>query len=200
MIFHRPLSSYQLTWFGGTHANQLNTSVGKIVAPCELTISGITLIPAFASTPVRSNIWTPIDEFFGPACIDIDEWRDKPEPHRYVHGGFADTDTRFSCDFPPKERYRGRFIQYLQRGSGGNEDNLSGTPEHLLNGWELGGYMVESNQGHIGADMSYLEKGGPTIGARRANVESPPRGRGRQSNWAHAGVDCKSVGVAAAQV
>jgi hypothetical protein len=33
------------------------------------------------------------DEFFGAPYIDVDEWRDTPAPHRYVHGGFAGTDS-----------------------------------------------------------------------------------------------------------
>src|SRR5690242_19606230 len=43
------------------------------------------------------------DPFFGPPFVDIDEWRDEPVRMRYVHGGFADTDTRFSFYFPPAE-------------------------------------------------------------------------------------------------
>ena len=33
--------------------------------------------------------------------IDMDEWRDQPVRHRYVHGGFEGTDTRFSFYLPP---------------------------------------------------------------------------------------------------
>jgi hypothetical protein len=29
----------------------------------------------------------------GDLFIDIDEWREFPRPHRYVHGGFAGTRT-----------------------------------------------------------------------------------------------------------
>lgn len=32
-------------------------------------------------------------------------------------GGFKDTHTRFSFYFPPKELYKGRFFQYLERAS-----------------------------------------------------------------------------------
>ena len=32
---------------------------------------------------------------------------------RYVHGGFAGTDTRFSIYFPPPEQYQGRFFQHI---------------------------------------------------------------------------------------
>ena len=45
--------------------------------------------------------YVPVDEFFGAAWIDVDEWREIPAPHRYVHGGFEGTDTRFSFYFPP---------------------------------------------------------------------------------------------------
>ena len=36
------------------------------------------------------------DEFFGDPYIDADEGRDAPLRHRYLHGGFARTDTRFN--------------------------------------------------------------------------------------------------------
>ena len=41
------------------------------------------------------------DSYFGPTFVDVDEWRDAPVRHRYVHGGFEGTDTRFSFYFPP---------------------------------------------------------------------------------------------------
>ena len=31
---------------------------------------------------------------FTEPYVDVDEWRDVPVRHRYVHGGFADTETR----------------------------------------------------------------------------------------------------------
>jgi hypothetical protein len=43
--------------------------------------------------------------------IDIDEWRDAPVRHRYVHGGFKNTELLFSFYFPPKDHYQGRFFQ-----------------------------------------------------------------------------------------
>src|SRR5688500_8109683 len=53
------------------------------------------------------------DTFFKEPYIDIDEWRNLPIRHRYVHGGFKSTNTRFSFYFPPKEKYQGRFFQYI---------------------------------------------------------------------------------------
>ena len=50
--------------------------------------------------------------------IDIDEWRDGPVRHRYVHGGFKGSELLFSAYFPPAELYQGRFFQPLQAVSG----------------------------------------------------------------------------------
>src|SRR5580692_7377163 len=33
---------------------------------------------------------------------DVDEWRDAPVRHRYVHGGFKGTELLYSMYFPPK--------------------------------------------------------------------------------------------------
>jgi hypothetical protein len=90
------------------------------------------------------------------AFIDVDEWRDTPRRHRYVHGGFEDTHTRFSFYFPPVEEYEGRFFQYLEGGAGGHDNLISIGYDGKGMAWffdlsfdELGGYMVESNQGHF---------------------------------------------------
>src|SRR5262245_20285453 len=101
------------------------------------------------------------DPRFGAPFIDVDEWRDQPVRHRYVHGGFEDTHTRFSFYFPPEETYTGRFFQFLEGGAGGHENLLipPGADASFLRGsgmmWifdvcfeEFGGYLVESNQGH----------------------------------------------------
>ena len=40
------------------------------------------------------------DTLFKVPFIDVDEWRDKPVRHRYVHGGFEGTTARFSFYFP----------------------------------------------------------------------------------------------------
>jgi hypothetical protein len=90
------------------------------------------------------------------AFIDVDEWRDEPRRHRYVHGGFEGTDTRFSIYFPEPEHYRGRFFQFLEGGAGGHENTIvTGYAGAMAFEWffdlgeELGGYLVESNQGHF---------------------------------------------------
>ena len=51
-----------------------------------------------------------IDPHYNDAYIEINEWREQPVPHRYVHGGFKNTGARFSFYFPAKEDYEGRFF------------------------------------------------------------------------------------------
>ena len=94
---------------------------------------------------------------FGVTFIDVDEWRDSPRPHRYVHGGFEGTHTRFSFYFPPDELYQGRMFQFLSGGAGGDENSLAGQMAGFGLSWafdvvfdQLGGFLVESNQGHFG--------------------------------------------------
>ncbi|MGC2566709.1 MAG: hypothetical protein WA488_13545, partial [Mycobacterium sp.] len=95
-----------------------------------------------------------VDDFFGSPYVDVDDWRENPVPHRYVHGGFSGTDTRFVFRFPPAELYRGRLYQPLEGANAGHEDVASGPLGSVTGGpaeiFRLGGYVVESNMGHIG--------------------------------------------------
>ncbi len=80
---------------------------------------------------------------------DVDEWRDAPVRHRYVHGGFKGTELLFSCYFPPREQYEGRFFQPLQAVSG--SENTAPMAMYQASGIGFaaasGAYLVESNQG-----------------------------------------------------
>jgi hypothetical protein len=81
--------------------------------------------------------------------IDVDGWRATPVRHRYVHGGFKNTELLFSFYFPPKEHYEGRFFQPLQAVSG--NENMAPMAMYQASGVGFalasGGYLVESNQG-----------------------------------------------------
>ena len=66
---------------------------------------------ALAGAPPSPQPADWADPLFTQPFVDIDEWRDKPVRHRYVHGGFKGTDALFSIYFPPKEHYQGRFFQ-----------------------------------------------------------------------------------------
>ncbi|MEP7107200.1 MAG: PKD domain-containing protein [Ferruginibacter sp.] len=112
------------------------------------------------------------DTLFREPYVDIDEWRNTPARHHYVHGGFRGTDTRFSFYFPSKEQYQGRFFQYitpvpdsetLSQGARGEGDKI---------GFSIasGAYFIETNGGGskgMGMPGSGID---PTIGAYRANA------------------------------
>ena len=115
------------------------------------------------------------DSFFGAPYVDVDEARATPLPYRHVHGGFADCDTRFTFYFPDDEACRGRLIMPLEGAHAGHEDAFGGSMGTMMGGIELmarlGGFMVESNMGHIGDDFD--PKGGddPTLYGWRAAAE-----------------------------
>lgn len=113
------------------------------------------------------------DTFFSRPFIDMDEIRSTPIAHRYVHGGFMGTQTRFSFYFPMKEDYTGRFFQYitpfpdnenLSQGAKGEEDKISFSISN-------GAYFVETNGGGA-IDFANPRANDPTIGAYRANAAS----------------------------
>jgi hypothetical protein len=114
------------------------------------------------------------DTLFKEPYVDVDEWRDVPVRHRYVHGEFKGTNTRFSFYFPSKAKYQGRFFQYitpfpdnenLSQGASGEEDKI---------GFSIGSgaYFVETNGG---GRVDFGKPGfaaDPSIGAYRANAAS----------------------------
>ncbi len=112
------------------------------------------------------------DALFERPYVDIDEWREQPVRHQYVHGGFEGTDTRFSFYFPPQEQYQGRFFHYitpvpisemLSQGARGEEDKI---------GFSIasGAYLVETNGGGSQGAAMYGSGVDPSIGAYRANA------------------------------
>src|SRR5271154_6310089 len=117
-----------------------------------------------------------VDDFFGAPYVDVDEWRENPVPHRYVHGGFSGADTRFAFRFPPDELYQGRLYQPLEGANAGHEDVASGPLGSVTGGpaeiFRLGGYVVESNMGHIGDVKDAKAGDDPTIYGWRAAAES----------------------------
>lgn len=129
---------------------------------------------------LRSVLAQPAtDSIFKEHFVDIDEWRDAPVRHRYVHGGFKGTNTRFSFYFPPKEKYQGRFFQYitpfpdnenLSQGAKGEEDKI---------GFAIssGAYLIETNGGGR-IDFGRPGAGGdPLIGAYKANAAAAQASR-----------------------
>jgi hypothetical protein len=116
------------------------------------------------------------DSFFGRPYIDVDQWREQPYPHRHVHGGFAGCDTRFTFYFPPAGEWRGRLIMPLEGAHAGHEDFFGSALGDAMGGValtaRLGGYMAESNMGHIGDDIDARAGEDPTLYGWRAAAEA----------------------------
>ena len=118
-----------------------------------------------------------VDDDFSEPYIDVDEWREIPVRHRYVHGGFVRTETRFSIYLPPAEQYEGRFFQHitpvpdsehLAQGAVGEQDKI---------GFSIasGAYFLETNGGGTsGRPGSSVD---PTIAAYRANAAAAQHSR-----------------------
>lgn len=129
-------------------------SVQKYSEKQSLIVSCLRFVAALVSVVLPSSAFaadepsTFIEPYTEP-FIDVDEWRDTPMRHRYVHGGFKDTELRFSFYFPEKDQYEGRFFQPLQAVSG--NENMAPMALYQASGVGFainsGGYLVESNQG-----------------------------------------------------
>jgi hypothetical protein len=113
-----------------------------------------------------------LDEAFAEPFTDVDEWREAPVPHRYVHGGFTGTETRFSVYFPPAGQYQGRFFQHITPVPGSEHlaQTATGQEDKLGFAFSSGGYFLETNGGGpSGAPGSGVD---PTIAGYRANAAS----------------------------
>jgi hypothetical protein len=51
-----------------------------------------------------------VDPIYHKPIVEVDEQRQEPVPHRYVHGRFEGTEARFSFYFPPVGQYGGRLF------------------------------------------------------------------------------------------
>ena len=113
------------------------------------------------------------DPLFDKPYVDIDEWRDTPVRHRYVHGGFTGTETRFSFYFPPKQQYQGRFYQYITPvpDSETLSQGLTGEEDRIGFAIASGAYFIETNGGGpAGAKLPPPPGTDPTVAAYRANA------------------------------
>lgn len=101
------------------------------------------------------------DPVYEKPYTDVEEWRDKPVRHYYVHGGFKGTEGRFALYFPEKMKYENRFFQYLApiQGDENAAQNYGWIEDKISFSILHGAYYVESN---MGGDSSGA-MGDPTI-------------------------------------
>jgi hypothetical protein len=146
----------------------------KLLLP--LLLLAVFALPASAqgpaSTPAPSVAAPAEDPMFAEPYVDIDEWRDAPVRHRYVHGGFKGTGTRFSLYLPPKDQFQARFFQYVTPVP--DSENLSQTvqagDDNIGFAVASGAYFIETNGGGTAATAGPAFNADPTIGAYRANA------------------------------
>ena len=81
--------------------------------------------------------------------VDVDEWRDKPVHHRYIHGGFQGCDTRFSMYLPDEESYEGRFFQFISPVPLDECSTQYASGQRDMIGFSIrsGAYFIETNSG-----------------------------------------------------
>ena len=129
------------------------TAGGLGIALMILQGSVAVAAPQGKSAEAPTAVAQAADPLFQEPYVDIDEWRDKPVRHRYIHGGFKGTQARFSFYLPPKERYEGRFFQHVTPAP--SSENLaqqnSGEDDKLGFSIASGGYFVETNEGSLAA-------------------------------------------------
>ena len=146
-----------------------------------LSTAGLTGLAGAATASERAATTSPAavaasaaDPLFAEPYVDIDEWRDAPVRHRYVHGGFKGTETRFSFYLPPKAQYRGRFFQHITPVP--DSENLAqkmpaGPFNKIGFAIDSGAYFVETNGGGtIDLTRGSNALADPTITAYRANA------------------------------
>lgn len=105
------------------------------------------------------------DPEFKEPYVDIDEWRDHPVRHRYIHGGFKGNHTRFSFYFPPKKNYEKRFFQFLAPVQGDEDEaqNAKGGESKIGFAISSGAYFIESNMGGMSSDSTLVYRASAAV-------------------------------------
>ncbi len=143
---------------------------GERIATGESTVSSAQVSSPENAAPAFVTA-DSIDPQYNEPCIDVNEWRDEPVPHRYVHGGFKGTDARFSFYFPPAAQYEGRFFHNtyplaLSEDIGPFPIAFDVATGNLGFTLDSGAYYVQTNLG--GADRTPMAD--PAIAAYRVNA------------------------------
>jgi hypothetical protein len=113
------------------------------------------------------------DPMFNEPYTDVDEWRDKPSRHRFVHGGFKGTEAKFIIILPPKEQYQGRLFQPLPPVPLPEDTALGmfgGSETFVGFCLESGAGAVASNLGGFNAMPGPLSPVDPTISTFRVSA------------------------------
>jgi len=154
----------------------LMTSSRLMLSVCTMLVFGFSVARAQNSLIHNTDIakeFKTTDTLFRQPYIDVDEWRDKPVRHKYIHGGFAGTSSKFSFYFPQEEKYQGHFFQYITPFPDSENGSQGRTGEEDKIGFCLsnGAYFIETNEG---GNFSFTNpsKSDPSLAAYRVNAAS----------------------------
>jgi len=112
-----------------------------------------------------------VDPDFNDPYVEVNEWREEPVPHRYVHGGFRGTNARFSFYFPPEGQYQGRFFHNTYPMAVSSDIGPFPIEFEVATGdlgftVDSGAYYVQTNNGGVFRDPTV----DPAIPAYRVNA------------------------------
>jgi len=161
------------TFLGNPEKQKMTTNKYLLLLLLPFCI-GIQIIQAQNSMVAINLSFKTSDSVFSKPFIDIDEWRDKPVRHRYVHGGFKGTETRFSFYFPTKDKYQSRFFQYITPFPDNENLSQTATGDGDPIGFSIasGAYFIETNGGGKTDFTKLNARPDQSIGAYRANAAS----------------------------
>lgn len=117
----------------------------------------------------EKKLYTGADDAqFSKPYVDEDEWREFPVHHRYIHGGFEGTESRFCFYYPEKDGFKGRFFQKLAPVQGPEDDAQRQEGEEDLISFSVlhGAYYVETNLGGV------INGGGDSTLAYRCSAQA----------------------------
>ncbi len=112
-----------------------------------------------------------VDPTYAKPYVDVNELRDEPVAHRYVHGGFEGSDAQFSLYFPAADAYEGRFFHNTYPMALTSDVGPFPIAFEVATGdlgftLASGAYYLQTNLG--GADR--MPPADPAIGAYRVNA------------------------------
>jgi PKD domain-containing protein len=137
----------------------------------RMTAEAPSASPAQESSVPEFLTGDSVDPQYQQPYIELNELRNEPVPHRYMHGGFKGTDARFSFYFPPADRYEGRFFHNTYPLALSSDIGPFPIPFDVATGnlgftIDSGAYYVQTNLG--GADRTPLAD--PAMAAYRVNA------------------------------
>ena len=137
----------------------------------------------------NAELYSPIgDKEYEKPYVDIEEYREKPVRHKYIHGGFEGTNVKFAMYFPEKEDYKNRFFHKVTPVQG--DENAA---QYEDNGIEIafavtsGSYFVESNMGGMTPDPSLIWKSSSQVAEYSRRIASRLYGEHRPYGYIFGG-------------